>query len=341
MRVDPVGPVDPAPVAVVTGGTAGLGRATVRELARSGYDVAVLARGRAGLDGARADVEREGRRCLAVPTDVADTDAVEAAADRVEAELGPIEAWVNVAFAGSLAWFSETTDAEFRRMTEVTYYGQVNGTRAALSRMTPRDRGSIVNVSSAMAYRSIPLQSAYCGAKHAIKGFTESVLTELRAQGSHVHLGLVTLPGVNTTQFAWNLTRMPGHPRPVPPIVQPEVCARAIRFAVQHPRRNTWVGVATAYTVLGNRVAPAFLDWYLARTAVSAQQTDSDVPRWGSNLYAPQDEDHDRGARGAFGDAAAEHDPVSVLGRHRVLALAGLGAVVAGLGARAGAARWR
>lgn len=230
------------PIVVVTGGTAGVGRATVREFASAGYDVAVLARGRAGLEGAANSVETVGGRCLPISVDVADETALEAATDRVEAELGPIDVWVNVAFAGSLAFFWDTTPEEYRRMTEVTYFGQVNGTRAALRVMRARDRGSIVNVSSAMAYRSIPLQSAYCGAKHATKGFTESLITELRATKSRVTIGLVTLPGVNTTQFNWNLTKMPKHPMPVPPIVQPEVCARAIRFSAEHARRNMWVG---------------------------------------------------------------------------------------------------
>lgn len=309
------------PVAVITGGTAGIGRATVREFAAHGYDVAVLARGRAGLDGAVADIEKAGARALGLSVDVADGEAVEAATDRIEAELGPIDIWVNNAFAGSLAYFWDTSPAEYRRMTDVTYYGQVNGTRAALRVMRARDRGGIVNVSSAMAYRSIPLQSAYCGAKHAIKGFTESLITELRATGSGVSIGLVTLPGVNTTQFDWNLNKMPGHPKPVPPIVQPEVCARAIRFAAEHPRRNMWVGISTAYTILGNRVAPAFVDWYLARTGVEAQQTAMDAPRWGSNVFDPQDQDADRGARGSFSDSAPDWDPVSFLARNRVTAM--------------------
>ncbi len=304
-------------IAVITGGSAGVGRATVREFAAAGYDVAVLARGQAGLAAAVGDVERAGQRGLAVPVDVAQADAVEAAADRVESELGPIAVWVNVAFAGSLAWFWDTSVQEYERMTEVTYYGQVNGTRAALRLMRERDRGAIVNVSSAMAYRSIPLQSAYCGAKHAIKGFTESLITELRATGSHVTIGLVTLPGVNTTQFGWNLNKMEGHPQPVPPIVQPEICARSIRFSAEHPRRNMWVGVSTAYTVLGNRVAPLFLDWYLAKTGVQGQQTDQDLPRWGSNVFDAQDMEEDRGARGSFSDSAWEHDPVSFVARHR------------------------
>lgn len=308
-------------VAVITGGSAGIGRATVREFAVAGYDVAVLARGRAGLDAAVAEIEARGSRGLGISVDVSDEAALDAATDRIETELGAIDVWVNCAFAGSLAFFWDTTPQEYRRMTDVTYYGQVNGTRAALRVMRPRDRGAIVNVSSAMAYRSIPLQAAYCGAKHAIKGFTESLITELLATHSKVTLGLVALPGVNTTQFNWNLNKVAKHPRPVPPIVQPEVCARAIRFSAEHPRRNMWVGISTAYTVLGNRVAPAFLDWYLARTGVHSQQTDQDAPRWGSNVFEPQDEIDDRGARGAFGAKAVVHDPVSFLARHRRTAL--------------------
>ncbi|MEP7178545.1 MAG: short-chain dehydrogenase [Pseudonocardiales bacterium] len=317
------------PVAVITGGTAGIGRATVRAFAQAGYDVAVLARGQAGLDAAVADIEQAGRRGLGIATDVAALDQVESATDRVEAELGPIRVWVNCAFAGSLAFFWDTSPAEYERMTAVTYFGQVNGTRAALRVMRARDRGAIVNVSSAMAYRAIPLQSAYCGAKHAIKGFTESVLTELIATKSKVTIGLVTLPGVNTTQFSWNLNKMPGHPRPVPPIVQPEVCARSILFSARHPRRNMWVGLSTAYTVLGNRVAPSVVDWYLAKTGVKSQQTHDDLPRWGSNVFEPQDADADRGARGSFDSAAAEHDPVSFVARNRVASLTGAGATLA------------
>lgn len=319
-------------IAVITGGSAGIGRATVRAFADAGYDVAVLARGRAGLDAAVADVERAGRRGLGLSVDVADASAVDAAADTVEDRLGPIEVWVNVAFSGSLAYFWDTEPEEYRRMTDVTYYGQVHGTRTALRLMRARDRGSIVNVSSAMAYRSIPLQSAYCGAKHAIKGMTESIITELRATGSKVDIGLVTLPGVNTTQFAWNLNRMPQHPQPVPPIVQPEVCARAILYAAEHPRRNTWVGLSVVYTVLGNRIAPLFLDWYLGKTGVKSQQTDQSLPRWGSNVFEPRDDEQDRGARGPFNAHAADRDPVSFLGRHRRLAVAAAALSLVGTG---------
>ena len=313
------------PVVVVTGGSAGIGRAAVREFASAGYDVAIIARGQAGIDGAVADVEELGGTALGLSVDVSKIDDVESATDRIEAELGEIDVWVNNAFVGSLAPFWETSPEEFERMTDVTYYGQVNGTRAALRVMRARDRGAIVNVSSSLAHRAIPLQSAYCGAKHAVKGFTESVRVELRASGSAVTIGLVTLPGVNTTQFNWNLNRMPDHPQPVAPILEPETVAKAIVSAAQHPRRNTWVGIATAYTVLGNRVAPWFLDRYLARTGIDGQQTDEDAPRWGSNLFEPQDADVDRGARGPFSDKSGTFDPVSLVSRRAAAVKSRLG----------------
>ncbi|MCE3554705.1 SDR family oxidoreductase [Pseudonocardia sp. RS11V-5] len=320
---------------VITGGTAGVGRAAVREFADAGYDVAILARGAAGLKAAEEDVRAAGaRKALAVPTDVADPEAVERAAQQVEDELGPIDVWVNTAFAGSLAFFWDTTDEEYRRMTEVTYYGQVNGTRAALARMRPRDHGVIVNVGSAMAYRSIPLQSAYCGAKHAVKGFTESVATELAHEKSRVRIRMVQLPGLNTPQFTWNLNKMPGHPRPVAPVYQPELAARAIRFVAEHPRRSIWVGISTAYTILGERVAPTVVRAYLARTGVSGQQTDADLPRHGSNVFAPRDDDADRGAHGPFDDEAHSRDPVLWASMHRGALLAG--AAVSGLAGLAG-----
>ena len=315
-------------VAVVTGGTAGVGRATVQEFARAGYDVAVLARGRSGLDGAVADVTAAGGRGLAVPTDVADHAAVEKAAEQVERELGEIDVWVNVAFSGSLAFFWDTSMEEFRRMTEVTYFGQVYGTEVALRRMRPRNRGVIINVGSAMAYRSIPLQSAYCGAKHAVKGFTESVMTELAHEKSKVRVCMVQLPGLNTPQFNWNLNKMPKHPMPVPPIFQPELPAKAIRFLAEHPRRNMWVGISTAYTILGERIAPKLLDLYLGRSGVKSQQTDQEAPRLGSNVFEARDEDVDQGAHGAFDDQAHGSDPLLWASMHRrgLLSAAGVSA---------------
>ena len=300
-------------IAVVTGGSAGVGRATVRRFAESGYDVAVLARGKAGIEAAAAEVRQQGRRALPLSVDVSDAAAVTKATDRIETELGPIDVWVNCAFVGALSYFWNTSDDDFRRITDVTYFGQVNGTRAALSVMRPRDSGVIVNVSSALAYRSIPLQSAYCGAKHAIKGFTESVITELAHEHSRVRIGMVTLPGVNTPQFDWNLNQMPGHPMPNPPLYQPEVAARAIVGVAEHPRRNVWVGLPAAASVLGNRLAPSVLDWYLGRSGIDSQQTDQDAPVHGSNLFEARDEEIDRGAHGAFDDIAHDSDPVSVL----------------------------
>jgi NAD(P)-dependent dehydrogenase (short-subunit alcohol dehydrogenase family) len=321
-------------VAVVTGGSAGVGRATVRLLAEQGYDVAVLARGDAGLAGAVADVEQRGRRGLPVDVDVADHDAVFHAVSRIERELGEIEAWVNVAFVGTLAYSWDTTPDEYKRVMDVTFHGQVNGTLAALSVMRPRERGVIVNVGSAMAYRSIPLQAPYCAAKHAVKGFTESVMTELAHEKSKVKLCMVQLPGLNTPQFDWNLNKMPKHPMPVPPIYQPELAAKGIVHLVQHPRRNLWVGLPTAMTILGERVAPKLLDLYLGRSGVKSQQYGKDAPRRGPNLWEARDADSDAGARGPFDGKAHEHDPVLWAATHRREVIGG---VVAGASATAAA----
>jgi NAD(P)-dependent dehydrogenase (short-subunit alcohol dehydrogenase family) len=315
-------------VAVVSGGSAGVGRAVVRELAAHGYDVAVLARGRTGLDAAVTDARAAGAKAVGIPTDAADLDQVEAAAAQAEQELGDIDLWVNVAFVGALKFFWDTDPDAYRRITDVTYFGQVNGTRVALSRMRPRDRGVVVQVGSALGFRGIPLQSAYCGAKHAVKGFTESVITELLHEGSNVRVSMVELPGVNTPQFDWNDNGFDQHPMPVPPIFQPEAAARAIRFVAEHKRRNMWVGIPTAYTILGNRVAPWFLDWYLGKTGVNGQLSSTDAPRLGSNVFEPKDEDRDMGAHGAFDDKAHPHDPWSSLSMHRGVAIGA--AVVAG-----------
>jgi NAD(P)-dependent dehydrogenase (short-subunit alcohol dehydrogenase family) len=309
-------------IAVVSGGSAGVGRAVVRELADHGYDVAVLARGRAGVDGALEDVTRAGGRGLAIQADASDLSAVEDAARRVETELGEIDVWINVAFVGALRFFWDTDPEVYRRITEVTYFGQVNGTRVALSLMRPRDRGVIVQVGSALAYRGIPLQAAYCGAKHAIKGFTESVITELKHERSNVRVSMVDLPGMNTPQFNWNDNGFSEHPTPVPPIYEPEAAARAIRFVAEHRRRTMWVGVPTAYTILGNRVAPWFLDWYLGKTGVKGQLSQADAPRLGSNVFTPRDDDADQGARGAFGDKSHDRDPWSWASMRRAPLLA-------------------
>jgi NAD(P)-dependent dehydrogenase (short-subunit alcohol dehydrogenase family) len=294
-------------VAVVTGGTAGVGRAVVRELVARGYDVAVLARGRDGLNATLAEIEDAGRRGVALPVDVADAAAVRDAAGQVEEDLGPIDVWVNNAFVGTFAYFEDVTPEEFGRVTQVTYLGQVNGTRAALERMKRRDRGSIVNVSSALAYQGIPLQSAYCGAKHGIVGFTQSLRIELRHRGVGVQVSLVALPGVNTPQFGWVLRRgMRHHPQPVPPVYQPEVAARAIVHVAEHPRRSTWVGLPTYGTILANRFAPGLIEWYLARTNIQAQQApEHDPPGRRTDLWEPVAGDH--GAHGVFDDKAHGH----------------------------------
>jgi NAD(P)-dependent dehydrogenase (short-subunit alcohol dehydrogenase family) len=324
-------------IVVVTGGSAGVGRAVVREFASHGYDVAILARGDAGLAAAAADVEAAGGRALTVETDVASLEQVERAAKQVEAELGTIDIWVNVAFVGALRFFWDTDDDLYRRITDVTYMGNVNGTRVALSLMRPRDRGVIVQVSSALAHRGIPLQSAYCGAKHAIKGYTESVITELKHENSKVSVCMVALPGVNTPQFNWNDNEFPEHPMPVPPIFQPEIPARMVRHIAEHPRRTAWVGFPTAKTILGNRIAPWFLDWYLGKKVVQGQLSPKDGPRRGSNVYQPRDENRDAGAHGMFDDQARTSDPWTWASMHR--AAFGAGAVAAATAAAAATAK--
>ena len=259
---------------VITGASAGIGRAVARAFGARGDNVALLARGQGGLDGAVKDVEAAGGQALAIPTDVADYDAVDAAATQFEEAFGPIDVWVNVAFTSVFAPFHQITAEEYRRVTEVSYLGYVYGTMVALTRMRPRNRGTIVQVGSALGSRAIPLQSAYCGAKHAINGFTESVRTELMHEHSDIHITVVQMPAVNTPQFSWVLSRLPKHPQPVPPIYQPEVAARAVLFAAEHPRRKQyWVGASTAATILGQKLAPALLDRYLASTGYASQQT--------------------------------------------------------------------
>jgi NAD(P)-dependent dehydrogenase (short-subunit alcohol dehydrogenase family) len=322
-------------VVVISGGSAGIGRATVQEFAAHGYDVAVLARGHAGLDGAVEDVRAAGGRGLGISCDVANLADVRAAAAQVEQQLGEIDVWVNVAFVGALRYFWDTDDDLYRRITDVTYFGQVNGTRVALDYMRPRNRGVIVQVGSALGYRGIPLQSAYCGAKHGVKGFTESVIAELKHERSKVKVCMVQLPGVNTPQFNWNDNEFDRHPMPVPPIYQPEVAARAVRHVADHPRRNIWVGIPTAYTILGNRIAPWFLDWYLGRTGINGQLTDESGPRWGSNVDEPQDDERDAGAHGMFDAKAHDRDPWSWMSMHRAAFGAGAVAAAAALIGRA------
>jgi NAD(P)-dependent dehydrogenase (short-subunit alcohol dehydrogenase family) len=323
----------PRGVAVVTGGSGGLGRAIVRRLADDGYDVAVLARGRDGLAGAVADVAARGRRALGVPTDVAHHAEVESAADQVEERLGPIDLWVNDAMTGVFGTFLEVEPDDYERVTAVTYLGFVNGTRAALRRMVPRRHGTVIQVGSALAYRGIPLQAAYCGAKHAMLGFTESVRTELLHDHSPVQIGVVHMPALNTVQFSWLKNLMPHHAQPVPPIYQPEVGADAVSHMAAHPRREIWVGSPTVGTILGNRTIPGLLDHYLGRTGEDAQQTTQDPHREiGVNLYEPVPGDH--GAHGDFDDRAHDRSPQLWASEHRPLVLAG--AAAAGLAATAG-----
>lgn len=320
----------------MTGASAGVGRATVRRLALDGWDIGLIARGSEGLDAARREAEEHGVRAVAVSADVADAAAVDAAAARIERELGPIDVWVNNAMTSVFGPFMQMSAEDFRRVTEVTYLGYVHGTRAALERMRRRDRGLIVQVGSALAYRSIPLQSAYCGAKHAVRGFTDSVRTELGHAGSRIRICEVHLPAVNTPQFRWVKSLLAREAQPVAPIYQPEVAADAITWVIDHPRRETWVGGSTVGTVIANRIVPGLLDRYLARTGYRAQQTDETLDRdRPNNLYEPVDDE--RGAHGVFDARAASRSPQLWASKHRG-ALAG-GLALGGLALVAIAAR--
>jgi NAD(P)-dependent dehydrogenase (short-subunit alcohol dehydrogenase family) len=320
----------PPRVVVITGASGGIGRASARMFAQQGDHVVLLARGSTGLEAAAREVRDLGGDALTISVDTADHEALERAADRVEAELGAIDVWVNDAFTSVFARFIDIEPEEFRRVTEVSYLGFVNGTRTALSRMLPRDSGVIVQVGSALAHRGIPLQSAYCGAKHAMWGFHESLLTELRHDHSNVHVTTVAMPGVNTPQFTWVLSKLPNQAQPVPPFYQPEVAARGVLYAAAHPeRRAYWVGIATAGTIIANRVAGGLLDRYLARTGVASQQTHDTRPEdQAVNLWQPADGSggHDYGAHGPFDDRAFGHSPQQWASQHRrALGLAALG----------------
>jgi NAD(P)-dependent dehydrogenase (short-subunit alcohol dehydrogenase family) len=325
-------------VVVVTGASGGIGRATARAFGARGDKVALLARGEEGLDAARREVERAGGTALTIPTDVADHRAVEAAATRVEDELGPIDVWVNDAFTSVFAKFTDIEPEEYKRVTEVTYLGYVNGTRAALRRMQPRNRGTIVQVGSALAYRGIPLQTAYCGSKHAVQGFHEALRAELLHEKSGIRVTMVQMPAVNTPQFSWVLSRLPHQAQPVPPIYQPELAARAVVFAADHPkRREYWVGGSTAATLAANAVAPGLLDRYLARTGFKSQQApqrrDPDQP---VNLWEPADgtDGHDFGAHGIFDSRSTQRSPQLWASHHHGL----VGGILIGLAAGAGLA---
>ena len=313
---------------VITGASAGVGRATARKFAERGANVALLARGRDGLEAARKEVEALRRRALVVMVDVADAEQVEAAAAQIERELGQIDIWINNAMASVFSPVKEMTPEEYRRVTEVTYLGCVHGTLAALKRMLPRDRGVIVQVGSALAYRAIPLQSAYCAAKHALQGFNESLRCELIHDKSKVCVTMVHLPALNTPQFGWVKSRLPRKGQPVPPIFQPEVAAEAIHYAAHHPRREFAVGSPSAMVILTNKLIPGLLDHFLARNGYDSQQYDGpEDPNRAHNLWEPVPGDH--GAHGDF-DARAKSSSVQWwMNQHRGWLLLG-GAIAAG-----------
>ncbi|WP_161888502.1 SDR family oxidoreductase [Pontibacter russatus] len=319
-------------VAVVTGSSAGLGRAIAREFALNGYDVALIARGIDGLEGAKKEVEALGRRAAYYALDVADADAVENAAAKIEEELGEIDVWVNNAMNSVFSPIKEMKAEEYKRVTEVTYLGQVYGTLSALKRMLPRDRGSIVLVGSALAYRGIPLQSAYCGAKHAIEGFYDSLRTELLHDKSNVQATMVQLPAMNTTQFGFVKSRLPNKPQPMGKIYQPEVAAKVIVYAAEHNRREYRVGYPTLKAIIGNKIAPWFADYVLAKNGYEGQQTNEpEDPNRRDNLWEPIPGDH--GAHGTFDDQATYSSPQVWLSLNRDLLLQGalaLGGVVLG-----------
>ncbi len=307
-------------VVVITGASAGVGRATVRAFARRGAHIGLLARGTKGLEAAKQDFEQLGGRALILPTDVAHADQVEAAAQKVEDTFGPIDVWINDAMVSVFSPVKEMTLDEFQRVTEVTYLGTIYGTKAALKRMLPRDKGVIVQVGSALAYRSIPLQSAYCGAKSAIRGFTDSLRCELLHDKSRVWVTMVQLPAVNTPQFSWVKSRLPNQAQPVPPIYQPEIPAEAIYWAAHHRRRELFVGSSAVEAIEGNKLIPELLDRYLARTGYSSQQTDQRRdPNQPNNLWEPLDGEngHDYGAHGSFDARSRTFSPELWAAKHR------------------------
>jgi short-subunit dehydrogenase len=322
-------------VVVITGASAGVGRATAREFARNGANVALLARNGDALDNARAEVESYGGSGLAIPVDVSDADAVERATFQIESQLGPIDVWVNNAMVTVFSPVALLQPDEVRRVTEVTYLGTVNGTLSALRRMLPRDRGSIIQVGSALAYRSIPLQAPYCGAKAAIRGFTDSLRTELLRSGSRVSVTMVQMPALNTPQFDWCRARVPRKPQPVPPIFEPEVAARAIVWASRHRRREVFVGASTLAAIWGNRLAAPLLDRFLSHAAYDAQLAEEPIePYRRDNLWQTVPGDH--GAQGRFSDRAANSSRELWLTTHRSLLLSAcaVGAALAWLAGR-------
>ncbi len=305
-------------VVVITGASAGVGRATAREFARRKALIGIVARGEEGIEATKRDIEALGGEALSFAADVADAERVEWIASETEKRFGPIDMWVNNAMETVISPFLEMSPEEFRRVTEVTYLGYVHGTMAALRRMVPRDRGVIVQVGSALSYRSIPYQSAYCGAKHAIRGFTDSIRSELLHQGSRVKLSMVQMPAVNTPQFTWSKSRLPHKPQPVPPIYQPEIPARAVFWIAHHPRREMFVGISSVLTIWLNKFFPSVGDWYLAKTGWSSQQYDGMAEKQRpDNLWSPVD--HDFGAHGEFDMRSSRNSPELWMTTHRGL----------------------
>jgi NAD(P)-dependent dehydrogenase (short-subunit alcohol dehydrogenase family) len=305
-------------VVVITGASAGVGRAAARKFARHGARVGLLARGLDGLKAASREVEKLGGRALVIPTDVADADQVESAAVKIEAAFGQIDIWINNAMTSVFSPIKQMTPEEFRRVTEVTYLGYVYGTLAALKRMLPRDHGVIVQVGSALAYRGIPLQAAYCAAKHAVQGFCDSLWCELLHDHSNVRVTMVQMPALNTPQFGWVKSRLPRKAQPVPPIFQPEVAAEAIYFAAHNPRREFYIGLPTMKAIVADKIAPGLLDRYLARTGFDSQQYDgAEDPNRPNNLWQPVPGDH--GAHGAFDTRAQSLSPQLWASEHRAL----------------------
>jgi NAD(P)-dependent dehydrogenase (short-subunit alcohol dehydrogenase family) len=325
-------PTTQSQVVVITGATAGVGRATARAFAREGAKIGLLARGKAGLEGTRRDVEELGGQAIAIGTDVADADQVEAAAQAVEDAFGPIDVWVNNAMTSVFSPVKEMQPEEYRRVTEVCYLGYVHGTLSALKRMLPRDQGTIIQVGSSLAYRGIPLQSAYCASKHAIQGFTDSLRVELIHDGSNVHVTEVHMPAMNTPQFGWVKSRMPNKAQPVPPIYQPELAADAIVWSAHNKRRELLVGGSSHIVINGNKIAPALGDRYLARGGHEDQQRDEpDDPNRDHNLWEPVPGDH--GAHGDFDDEAKSKSPATWASMHRGPLAMAVAGVTSALGA--------
>ncbi len=319
-------------IVVVTGASAGAGRAVAVAFGKRGDTVALIARGRAGLEGAKTEVESAGGKALVVPCDVADADAVEAAAERIETELGPIDVWVNVAMTGVFSYVKDMKPEEYKRVTEVNYLGFVYGTLSALKRMLPRDSGRIIQFGSALAYRGIPLQSAYCGSKHAIQGFCDSLRAELLSENSKVTVSMVQMPAINTPQFDWLRSRMPRRAQPVPPIYQPEIPAEAILYAADTGRRELLVGASTWVAVWGNNFLPAFGDWYLAKTGIKGQMTDQPQPvNAPDNMFHPLDDEKDWGMHGRFDGRARNISWQLPLDMHRSMFATALVVTAAGI----------